>query len=56
MFVEIFNRDTVLREEKYILRISRLHPTRHEKIFSRLSNNTNGFQCKPHPKHEWSIL
>lgn len=56
MFVEIFNRDTVLCEEKYILRISRPRPTQHERIFSRLPNNTNGFQCKPRPKHEWSIL
>ena len=33
MFVEIFNWDTVLCAEKYILRISRLRPTQHEWSF-----------------------
>ena len=56
MFIIIFNRDTVLREEKYILHISRPRPTQHERIFSRLPNNMNGFYCRPRPKHEWSIL
>ena len=56
MFIIIFNRDTVLREEKYILHIRRPRPTQHERIFSRLPNNMNGFYCRPRPKHEWSIL
>ena len=43
MFVEIFNRDTVLCAEKYMLCISRLRPKQHERIFSRLPDNTNGF-------------
>lgn len=56
MFVEIFNRDTVLCAEKYMLCISRLRPKQHERIFNRLPNNMNGFYCRPRPKHEWSIL
>ena len=43
MFVEIFNRDTVLCAEKYMLCISRPRSTQHERFFSRLPDNTNGF-------------